>query len=83
MFFIFCIGAGHITDMSKVSKFGLYNPWLFLGTALTAISGGIFATFKTDTGNGMIDGILVLSGLGFALVTQMVCLPIYSIVDRS
>jgi hypothetical protein len=57
----------------KVTKYGHYNPWIFLGATLTAISGGVFATFKTTTGNNMINGILVMSGFGASIIIQMVC----------
>jgi hypothetical protein len=39
---------------------------------MMAISGGIFSTFKVDTGSPLIIGIQVLSGLGTACVIQMV-----------
>lgn len=55
-----------------VTKFGHYNPWLFIGTAMVAVGGGVFSTFKVDTGDGMINGIQVLAGLGTACVIQMV-----------
>ena len=57
-----------------VTKYGHYNPWLFIGTAMVAIAGGLFSTFKVDTGNPMINGVQVLGGLGSACVIQMVCL---------
>lgn len=59
---------------NAVTKYGHYNPWLFIGTAMLAISGGIFSTFKVHTGDPLINGIQVLGGLGTACVIQMVCL---------
>lgn len=52
--------------------YGHFNPWLFFGTSILAISGGIFSTFDLDTGNGMINGIQVLGGIGSSCVIQMV-----------
>ena len=60
-----------------VTKYGHYNPWLFIGTAMVAISGGLFSTFKVDTANPMINGVQVLSGLGIACALQMVYLSLH------
>jgi hypothetical protein len=58
---------------SAVTKFGHFNPYLFLGTVCVAITGGMISTWKVDTGHALIDGIQVLGGLGAANVIQMVC----------
>lgn len=60
-----------------VTKYGHYNPWLFIGTTMVAIAGGLFSTFKVNTGNSMINGVQVLGGLGSACAVQMVCLGLH------
>jgi hypothetical protein len=60
-----------------VTKYGHYNPWLFIGAAMVTIAGGLFSTFKVNTGNPMINGVQVLGGLGGACVIQMVCLGLH------
>ncbi len=62
-----------LTD-GTVTEFGPFNPYLFLGAAFVAITGGIVSNRKVVTGDSMIDGIQVLGGLGAACVIQMVCL---------
>jgi hypothetical protein len=66
----------------SVTKFGHYNPWLFFGTAMLAIGGGIFSTFTIDTGNAMINGIQVLAGFGTACVIQMPIIALMSILPQ-
>jgi len=56
-----------------VTQFGYYNPWLFIGSALAAISSGIFSSFKSDESTAMIIGIQILIGVGVPLLIQMVC----------
>jgi hypothetical protein len=60
---------------AAVTKFGHFNPYLFLGTVFVAVTGGAISTWKVDTGNAMINGIQVLGGLGAACVIQTVCSP--------
>jgi len=60
-----------LTD-SSVTKFGLFNPWLFLGAILAAVAGGIFTTFDLHTTNAMINGIQVMGEMGLALLLQTV-----------
>lgn len=61
-----------ILSGALVSRFGYYNPWLFLGSTLIGLGGGILATWKVDASNEMIIGIQVLAGLGAPLLVQMV-----------
>lgn len=65
--FTFDIKSNH-----SVTKFGLFNPWLFLGGVLSAVSGGILSTFTVGTSSSMINGILAMSGMGMALLIQTV-----------
>lgn len=64
-----------IVSGGLVTQLGYYNPWLFLGSAIAAISSGIFTTWKIDASNSMIIGIQILAGAGSPLLIQMVCTP--------
>ncbi|KAF8865990.1 MFS general substrate transporter [Acephala macrosclerotiorum] len=68
---------------AMVTKFGHFNPWLFFGTALTAIASGLFSTFKVDTGNPMINGIQIMGGFGAACVIQMPLIGLMSLIPIS
>ncbi|CZR59097.1 related to MFS toxin efflux pump (AflT) [Phialocephala subalpina] len=63
-----------------VTRFGHFNPWLFFGTALTAIANGLFSTFKVDTGNPLINGIQIMGGFGAACVIQMPLIGLMSLI---
>ncbi|KAE8450205.1 hypothetical protein EG329_006986 [Mollisiaceae sp. DMI_Dod_QoI] len=76
--FVMSILAGAL-----VTKFGHFNPWLFFGTALVAITCGLFSTFKVDTGNAMINGTQVLGGFGAANVIQMPLIGLMSLLPMS
>jgi hypothetical protein len=60
-----------------VTKFGSYNPFLFLGTICVAVAGGVFTTWNVDEGNAMINGLQILAGVGAACVIQTVCFHFY------
>lgn len=55
-----------------VTKFGYYNPWLFIGAIMVAVAGGVFTTWDLTTTTAMITGIQVLGGMGAACMIQMV-----------
>lgn len=61
-----------IVSGGLVTQLGYYNPWLFFGSALTAIASGLISTWKIDEGNSMIIGIQILVGMGAPLLIQMV-----------
>jgi len=54
-----------------VTKYGHLNPWLFLGSILVAISGGLVSTFTIRTSSPMINGVQVIGGFGAALMIQI------------
>lgn len=47
-----------------VTKFGHFNPWLFVGAVFVAVSGGVISSWTVDTHSPMINGILTLGGMG-------------------
>jgi hypothetical protein len=55
-----------------VTKFGYYNPFMFLGPACVAVAGGIWTTWDVHETNAMINGLQVLAGVGAANVIQTV-----------
>ena len=57
---------------APVTKYGYFNPWIWVGTAFITIGGGVLTTFDVQTTTHMINGIQVLAGLGSAAVIQMV-----------
>ena len=52
-----------------VTILGYFNPWLFFGNAMLAISAGIFTTFDIHTSSHMINGIQVMAGMGMACMS--------------
>jgi hypothetical protein len=66
-----------------VTKFGYFNPWLFLGSGLLAIGGGVLSTFDIHTTSSMINGIQVLVGMGSSIVIQMVSNSSYNMQSPS
>ena len=62
-----------IVSGALVTKFGYYNPWLFAGSILTGVGGGLLASWDTDASNAMVIGIQIVAGMGGPLLVQMVC----------
>ncbi|KAL2068221.1 hypothetical protein VTL71DRAFT_16319 [Oculimacula yallundae] len=73
---------GSIIPAGLVTAYGHFNPWLFFGCILMAVSGGIFSTFDLQTGNGMINGIQVLAGIGSSCVIQMPLIGLMSLIPQ-
>ncbi|KAL5319710.1 hypothetical protein ACEPPN_012766 [Leptodophora sp. 'Broadleaf-Isolate-01'] len=74
---------GSIIPGGLVTAYGHFNPWLFFGCILVAISGGIFSTFDLQTGNSMINGIQVLGGIGSSCVIQMPLIGLMSLIPQT
>ncbi|PVH78622.1 MFS general substrate transporter [Cadophora sp. DSE1049] len=74
---------GSIIPGGLVTMYGHFNPWLFFGTSILAISGGIFSTFDLETGNNMINGIQVLGGIGSSCVIQMPLIGLMSLIPQA
>ncbi|KAH8690387.1 major facilitator superfamily domain-containing protein [Phaeosphaeriaceae sp. PMI808] len=54
-----------------VTKFGYYNPFMYLGSALTAMGAGLVTTFEVDTSTGKWIGYQILFGFGCGLGFQI------------
>jgi hypothetical protein len=54
-----------------VGKLGYYQPFLVVGSAISAAAGGLIYTFDVDTGLGKQIGYQALLGLGVGLVVQI------------
>ena len=54
-----------------VTKFGYYNPFMYLGSGLTAIGAGLVTTFEVDTFTGKWIGYQILFGFGCGLGFQI------------
>lgn len=69
-----------------MTKIGYLNPWLYAGSILTAISGGLASTYQLDTGSPHWIGFQVLQGAGVGFSIQMplvACMVVLSVADVS
>jgi len=66
-----------------ITKFGLFNPWLFVGAILCSIAGGILSTFKVDTRNAMINGVQIMGGIGATLTIQTALIAFMSLLPQN
>lgn len=72
-----------IVSGGLITKFGLFNPWLFLGAILCSVAGGILSTFNVDTGDAMINGIQIMGGVGGALIMQTPLIALMSLLPQN
>lgn len=66
-----------------VTKFGHFNPWLFVGAVFVAVSGGVISSWTVDTHSPMINGILTLGGMGSSCVIQMPIIGLMALLPQS
>ncbi|EPE34572.1 MFS general substrate transporter [Glarea lozoyensis ATCC 20868] len=77
------IGANVVAAIAAgglITRFGSYNPFLFLGTACVSVAGGVFITWNVDEGNAMINGLQILAGVGAACVIQTPLIALMTLI---
>ena len=55
-----------------VTKLGYYNPWLFMGSAVMSIGGGVLTLLQVDSGISKWIGYQVIFGSGAGASMPMV-----------
>lgn len=55
-----------------VMKIGLWNPFLIVGNAFVALSGGLLSTIYPGISSSHWIGYQILGGIGYSLVTNLV-----------
>lgn len=77
------VGLGMTSKLTEsVTKFGHFNPWIFLGTALVSIAGGVQSTWKITTSDANINGIQVMGGAGSAMVISIPLIALLSLLPE-
>jgi hypothetical protein len=70
-------------DHLIVTKLGYFNPWLFFGSAMTAIAGGLFSTFHLDTDSGKWIGYQIFLGAGAGTAIQMPTIAVMAVLPKA
>lgn len=64
------------------TKFGYYNPFLYIGIVLTAVGTGLFNTFTLDTTVGQWIGYQILYGWGYGMFGQISIMAAQTVLPR-
>ncbi|KAI8623121.1 MFS general substrate transporter [Xylariaceae sp. FL1651] len=62
--FIIALTLTQIAGGILITVTGIFNPWLFVGSALTAVGSGLFLLFDVDTDIGKWIGYQIVAGVG-------------------
>ncbi|KAJ2829774.1 hypothetical protein IWW50_000662, partial [Coemansia erecta] len=71
---VLALSLSSITSGILITKTGLYQPYIWIGTALNTVGIGLFALLGSNSSNGMLIGIPIVFGVGVGLSLQpMLC----------
>jgi EmrB/QacA subfamily drug resistance transporter len=70
-----------ITSGRLISRIGRYKMFPIMGTALMTIAMGLLSTLKLDTPLHVLNGYMLLLGIGLGLVMQVLILAVQNAVE--
>ncbi|CAO3689921.1 unnamed protein product [Umbelopsis ramanniana] len=79
---MFGVVACSITSGLLCSKFGHVREFIWIGTALVLVGGGLLTTWSVDSNRGMQIGYLLILGCGCGLCVQTLIIAAQSSVGR-
>jgi EmrB/QacA subfamily drug resistance transporter len=73
--------AASITSGRLISRIGRYKLFPIMGTAVMTVAMGLLSTLKLDTPSQVLNGYMLLLGIGLGLVMQVLILAVQNAVE--